>query len=362
MGHPVRDAAMENAAAACLAMELGRPRARAAITAHGDAIAAVEAQPGPRGRKSRLLPERLLLECARHGIALLGRADPGFPELLRHIPDPPLAIFSRGARPRTDLPVVALVGARRCSRLGREVAYQLAREIGAAGIGVASGLALGIDSAAHQGALDAPGGSGTIAVLGSGLARIYPRRNASLAERMLGAGGTLISEYPPATFPAKHRFPERNRLISGLSHGIVVVEAGERSGSLITARMALEQGREVMAVPGPVTGGTSRGCHRLLREGATLVECAGDVFEALNLGCPEPGSAQMQNAGAPRLGETLSRVLSAVEPETTTMDELVALTGMAPEALSVCLIDLELAGFVEQVHGGYIRRPFSPGT
>ncbi len=232
--------------------------------------------------------------------------------------------------------------------------------MGSTGISVVSGLALGIDAAAHQGSLDAGGHGRTVAVLGSGLAQIYPRSNATLADRILGEGGSLISEYPPATPPAKHRFPERNRLISGLSHGVVVVEAGERSGSLITARLALEQGREVMAVPGPVSGGASRGCHRLLREGAALVECAEHVFEALNL--PSPASAGDLRVEAADLGERLAGVLAVVEPVTTTMDELVALTGMAPEALSVCLIDLELAGFVEQVHGGYIRRPFSPGT
>ncbi len=360
MTPPAADAALDNAAAACLAMQLGRPRARAAIAAHGDARRAIEAQGVPRRREPRLLPEALLSDCARQGVVLLGGEDAGFPELLRQIPDPPLALFVRGALPDPGAAAVAVVGARRCSRLGREVAYQLAREMGSTGISVVSGLALGIDAAAHQGSLDAGGHGRTVAVLGSGLAQIYPRSNATLADRILGEGGSLISEYPPATPPAKHRFPERNRLISGLSHGVVVVEAGERSGSLITARLALEQGREVMAVPGPVSGGASRGCHRLLREGAALVECAEHVFEALNL--PSPASAGDLRVEAADLGERLAGVLAVVEPVTTTMDELVALTGMAPEALSVCLIDLELAGFVEQVHGGYIRRPFSPGT
>jgi DNA processing protein len=357
-----RDAAWENAAAACLAMELGRPQARAAIVEHGDASSAVERQAGSRGRKPPLAPERLLADCARQGIALIGTEDAGFPELLRHIPDPPLALFSLGALPGPEVAAVAVVGARRCSRLGREMAYQLAGDIGAAGVSVVSGLALGIDAAAHAGALDAPGIGMTVAVLGCGLGRIYPRRNEALAERVVGEGGALISEYPPQVPPAKHRFPERNRLISGLSHGVVLVEAGERSGSLITARMALEQGREVMAVPGPVSGGASRGCHRLIREGAALVESAGHVFETLNLPCATPSRGGTREPAAPDLGERLNRVLSAVESVTTTMDELVALTGMAPQALSVCLIDLELGGFVERVHEGYIRRPFSPGT
>ncbi|NIP15408.1 MAG: DNA-protecting protein DprA [Pseudomonadales bacterium] len=342
-------------------MELGRPRARAAIAARGDALSALEARAGSGDRERCFAPARLLEDCDRYGIAVTGSEEGRFPELLRHIPDPPLALFSIGALPRSDAAAVAVVGARRCSRLGREVACQLGWEIAAAGVCVVSGLALGIDAAAHEGALDGPGGGRAIAVLGCGLAQIYPRRNEPLARRVLASGGALISEYPPEVPPAKSRFPERNRLISGLSQAVIVVEAGERSGSLITARMALEQGREVMAVPGPVSGGASRGCHRLLREGAGLVECAGDVLEALNL----PLHATARSGGsdlAAGLGETLNRVLTAVEPVTTTMDELVVLTGMAPEALSVCLIDLELAGFVERVPEGYIRRPFSPGT
>ena len=257
---------------------------------------------------------------------------------------------------------MAVVGARRCSRAGAEMARELAGALRKGGLTVISGLAHGIDASAHRGALaglaDDGRGPNTVAVMGAGLASVYPRSNRQLAEAIAGAGGALISEYSPTVPPAKHRFPERNRLISGLSTGVLIVEAGERSGSLITARFALEQGREVMAVPGAVAPGFSAGCHRLLRDGAALVECAADVFEALGYA---PASAQDPEQDGESYGvpAPLGAVLAEVQSVVTTLDELVTATGLAPADLAAKLLQLELAGFVHQVAEGYIRRPFS---
>ena len=227
---------------------------------------------------------------AEGGAGVLSIFDAHYPEVLRHIPDPPLIIFVRGAvSALTDgAPKVAVVGARRASRSGRDFAESLGQTLAQAGVNVVSGLAIGVDGAAHRGACLAVHGDGhracpTIAVLGSGLKQIYPATHTRLAEEILRCGGTLLSEYPDRMTPRAHHFPERNRIISGLANAVVVIEAGARSGSLITARLALEQGREVLAVPGPVTSPLSRGCHRLIRQGAELVESADDVLAALGM-------------------------------------------------------------------------------
>lgn len=327
------------------------------VVEHGSAVAALARSqaPGPSAIADAGCMQQLL---ARHRLHLITWFDADYPPLLRHVPDPPLALYLRGDREALDAPCIAVVGARRCSRAGASLAGRLAKELSAAGVTVVSGLARGIDAAAHRGALhgvvDAAGSGGgrTAAVLGSGLARTYPRTNAPLADAILAAEGVLVSEYPPEMPPARHRFPERNRIISGLSQAVLVVEAGARSGSLITARFALEQGREVLAVPGAVTTGLSAGCHRLLRDGAALVESAGDVLTALGL---DPGAP----AAPPQVSQALATVLAAMEPGVSTMDQLVAGTGLAAGEIAVRLVELELAGFVQQVPGGYIRRPFS---
>lgn len=196
------------------------------------------------------------------------------PLRLRAIPDPPWALYLRGSAELLSQPAIALVGARRCTARAAEWATATAEELGATGFVIVSGLALGIDAAAHRGATKL-----TIAVLGSGIAQPTPLRHSALAEQIVTDGGVLVSEYAPERSARAYQFPERNRLVSGLALGVVVVEAGRRSGSLITARLALEQGRELMAVPGPVGFPNSVGCHRLLREGATLVEAAGDIVD-----------------------------------------------------------------------------------
>ncbi|MDH3642405.1 MAG: DNA-processing protein DprA [Gammaproteobacteria bacterium] len=347
----------EQVAAACLLTRMDRRRAFAAIAASGSAVAALT---GPVEKAARrhheYQPDELLELCERHGLAVLTYFDHAFPPALRHIPDPPLVLYLRGERECLVEQTVAVVGARRCSRMGAELAQSLGAGLAGGGLTVVSGLARGIDAAAHRGALTAAGSMGsTAAVMGAGLASIYPRANTQLAEAMVEAGGVLVSEYPPTMAPARHQFPERNRLISGLSKGVVVVEAGERSGSLITARLALEQGREVMAVPGAIGPGLSRGCHRLLRDGAALVESVADVFVTLGY-IMQPGA---DDGLEPRtVPASLGAVLAAIEPVLTTVDELVASTGLAPADVAVKLLELELAGFVQQVAEGYIRRPF----
>ena len=269
------------------------------------------------------------------------------PERLAAIPDPPGKLYVRGPSNVLSAPGVAIVGSRRATRAGRDFAHALARELASDGLAVVSGLAYGIDAAAHRGALAASGL--TIAVLGSGLAQIYPRAHEGLARDIVAAGGAVVTEYPPDAGPRKHRFPERNRLISGLTLGVVVVEATTRSGSLITARMAAEQGREVMAVPGPVTSPLAGGCHRLLKSGAALIEDADDVRFAIGV---EGGSGPDSRPVPP---EELKALLAFVGAETTTLDYIVGATGLSPEAASQALVELELLGFVAAHRGGYIR-------
>jgi DNA processing protein len=307
-------------------------------------------------------PQHIARLCERHRIDLLTQDDAGYPSLLRTIADPPPVLYAQGRLDALERPAVAVVGARNCTRLGIEIAARLASDLASSGIAVVSGLARGIDTAAHRAALQQ---GRTVAVLGSGLARPYPSSNRGLVQAILDHDGLLLSEYAPLAPAFKHHFPERNRVISGLSKAVVVVEAGDRSGSLITARMALEQGREVLAVPGPVTSLVSRGCHRLLRDGAALVESVSDVLQALGLGVvptvPAPGADPM--AGRVHNPEhlKLAKVLAAVSGPTTTLDEVVAATGLPSEAAASLLIELELGGFVRQVQGGYIRRPSRSG-
>ena len=273
---------------------------------------------------------------------------PDYPYLLGNIDDPPEQIFFAGDLTALRAPSVAVVGARRCTAEGRETARRFARHLAECGVAVVSGLAHGIDTAAHEGAL--AGGGATFAVLGSGVDRIYPARNATLAKRIVASGGALLSEYLPGTPPARHRFPERNRIISGLSRAVLVVEATNQSGSLITARMALEQGRDVLAVPGALSSPQSAGCLRLLREGAALV----DSLETLRfeLGLEEP------QADAERAQPAVEQGLLAhfLEP-IVTVDMLVARSGRPAAEVLAALQELELAGFVAANGGGYSRRP-----
>ena len=333
---------------AALTHSLGRNAAAAELAQAGSAYAAFARVSEPRAD-----PALLQRHCARFGIDLVTRFDEAYPALLRDITDAPPVLYARGSPGALLRPTVAIVGARRCTRSGVEVAASLAANLARRGICVVSGLARGIDTAAHRAAVKE---GISVAVIGSGLASPYPGANRKLAEAIVAGGGLLLSEYPPWHGARRHHFPERNRMISGVALGVVVVEAGEHSGSLITARMAAEQGREVCAVPGPVTSPVSRGCHRLIKQGAALVESADDVLEALGLPAAPTGGSQPGGDRRPE-DEILAGVLAAVTGTVTTLDEIVATTGMAGTAASAALVELELSGFVRQVPGGYIRRP-----
>ena len=270
-----------------------------------------------------------------------------YPALLKEIPDPPKRLWHVGDLAAAHAPAVAIVGSRRCSRYGRDMAFGLAEQVAGRGVTVVSGLAYGVDAAAHRGALAA--GGRTVAVMAGGLDRIYPAAHASLAQQIVAASGALVTEYAPDVTPRKHHFPARNRLVSGLCLGVVVVEAASRSGSLITARMALEQNREVMAVPGMATSALSKGCHRLIRDGAALIETIEDIAHAIGLAWPEEAPETAAEPDDP--------VLAAVGAETTSADAIVADTGLAVDVVLSRLVELEVAGFVTASGGGYSRRP-----
>lgn len=295
---------------------------------------------------------REIREIERLGLVVIDLLDKSYPPLLAATPDPPLALFLQGGRDALSRPMsLAIIGSRRSSAFGREVARSLAFDLGRAGFAIISGLAAGIDGSAHRGALEA--GAVTVAVMGGGHGRVYPSTHHSLARELVAASGALVSEYPPSVAPLKGHFPERNRIISGLSAAVVVVEATVRSGSLITARMALEQGRDVLAVPGSVHGGRNGGCHRLIKQGAALVESALDVLEALGLEAPPSAEVEMNRPSNP----FLARVLEAVPVEVAQLHDIVKSSGMPVEEVLGALVELELEGFVETNRDGYIRRP-----
>ena len=294
------------------------------------------------------------------GRSVVGWGTPDYPALLAGIHDPPLALFVEGDAAALSLPQLAIVGSRNPTPLGRDTAEQFALHLAAAGLAITSGLALGIDAAGHRGALQA--GARTVAVLGCGLDRIYPRSHAELA-RDVAAHGALVSDLPTGTPPLKHHFPRRNRLISGLTLGTLVVEAALQSGSLITARLALEQGREVFAIPGSIHNPMARGCHRLIREGAKLVETVDDIFTELGAllaglrlqACAEAPDAQ--EVSGPTLDKDHEILLDALGFAPASIDTLVARTGFAAHAVASMLLILELEGRVAQQHGGlYCRR------
>ncbi|MDH4275175.1 MAG: DNA-processing protein DprA [Gammaproteobacteria bacterium] len=288
---------------------------------------------------------------------LITRSDVAYPPLLREIPDAPPLLFVAGAATLLKHPQIAIVGARNPTGPGRDTAHQFAHHLAETGLTITSGFATGIDAAAHHGALAANGT--TLAVIGTGPDRLYPRSNTALADHILTHGGAIISEFPTGVGPNKENFPRRNRIIAGLSLGTLVVEAAQRSGSLITARLAVEYGREVYALPGSIHNPLARGCHELIRQGAKLVETAQHVLEELgplarfsllsNLG---PTSAPLAGAGD-ALADPL---LDAIGFEPTPVDTVIVRCGLAPDVVLSRLMVLELHGLVAAVPGGCYTR------
>ena len=272
-------------------------------------------------------------------------ADPDYPPALLEIPDPPTLIYVRGRLELLNRQTLAIVGSRNPTPQGVLNAERFASALSDVGLVIASGLALGIDAAAHRGALASSGD--TIALIGTGIDRIYPARNRELALE-IGARGTIISEFPIGTPVSSANFPRRNRLISGLARGVLVIEAAMESGSLITARLASEQGREVFAIPGSIHSPQSRGCHKLIKQGAKLVETAQDVLEELRWGAPSTASmARVHDDGAPP-----DQLLSLMGFDPCGLDELAGRSGLGADSLSVMLLNLELDGRVVTLPGG----------
>jgi len=304
---------------------------------------------GPHLDRARAVRHR----AAADGIHVLAWNDPRLPAALVAIGDCPPAIWYRGAVECFDAPAVAVVGSRAASHVALETAERLASDLAARGVAVVSGLARGVDSAAHRGALST---GRTIAVLGSGVDRIYPAEHAGLA-REISAAGLVLSEYPPGTPPLPFHFPMRNRLISGLSRAVVVIEASDKSGSLITAACALEQGREVMAVPGNVLSGRNRGGHALIRDGAKIVECADDIVGELGCGPtpPNDGRGEASSGGSVVSTDPVLRRMDA--GHLYDLDALAGASGLDARRLLPRLADLELRGFIKRLGGGRFMRP-----
>ena len=288
-------------------------------------------------------PQEMAATCVALGIAVRVLGLDGYPEILAHDPEPPAVLFSRGSFEVLDAPRVAIVGTRRCTHSGRSTARDLGAGLAEAGVAVVSGLALGIDGAAHEGALSVPGAAAPIGVVGSGLDVVYPRRHERLW-REVGEGGLLLSEAPPGARPERWRFPARNRVLAALADLVVVVESHARGGSQHTVDAALDRDVPVMVVPGSVRSPASSGTNQLLAEGAAPVRDVGDVLVALGLARPTPPSTRAM--ALPSLDETARTVLDALEPDPITPDVVALRTGLAPSAVLAALHRLEVEGMV----------------
>jgi DNA processing protein len=302
-----------------------------------------------RGPSAQAL-DTALAWLGQTGNHLVTLADAHYPAALLQIADPPLILYASGRMELLGRPALAVVGSRNPTPAGAADAESFAQVLADAGLTIVSGLALGIDAAAHRGGLR--GAASSVAVVGTGLDRVYPARNRDLAHA-LANHGLLTSEFPLGTPPVASNFPRRNRIISGLSRGCLIVEAAVQSGSLITARQALEQGREVFAVPGSIHSPLSKGCHWLIKQGAKLVESAQDVLEELQLAVPAAAAAR-ESFRAPAPQE--AALLAALGFDPVDLDTLCARTGLTPDAASAMLLTLELDGYLDHVPGGLYQR------
>lgn len=357
------------AAQRALLRAFGGPEAVQALPeARRQAVAGAPTRPAePPEAWARRLAAVAAWQAAASRRHLLALGDADYPEALLALADPPLWLYAEGDLARLAAPALAVVGSRHPTPAGTDHARAFAQALAARGLLIVSGLARGIDAAAHEGALAAAGGAGTVAVIGTGIDRLYPAAHAALARRIVAAG-LLISEYPLGTPPLAANFPRRNRLIAALGQGTLVVEAALASGSLITARLAAEIGREVLALPGSIDSPQSRGCHSLIKQGAQLVETVDDVFDALGpalarslaeAGSPSAPAAPPPppEAAAPgQAGAETDPLLQALGHEPVDLDTLAARTGLDAATLQVQLLALELDGRLARLGGGRVQR------
>lgn len=300
-----------------------------------------------------VLAEADLLWATNHHCHLISLNDERYPPLLKELPDAPILLFVQGDVALLKSPQLAIVGTRHPSVNGKQMAAEFAFSLAEKGLTITSGLALGIDAESHIGALLS---GKTIAVCGTGLDTIYPFSHQSLSEK-IKEKGALISEFPPGEKPKSKNFPRRNRIISGLSLGVLVIEAAIRSGSLITARFAIEQGREVFAIPGSIHHPLSHGCHHLIRQGAKLVENTEDILEELSLLYETflPNPAKSHDPLPPHLDADTQTLLASIGEGVTSLDAIIITSGLTPSKVSSMLLSLELLGLINAVTGGFVR-------
>jgi DNA processing protein len=305
---------------------------------------------GAQVKVARQKAAQMIQQSVELGYSVICPEDRLYPERLRHAEDAPVVLYCHGNVCLLTMPTVAIVGSRAATSYGKRVSFELGRELARHGIGVVSGMAMGIDGEAHRGAL--AGGGKTIGILGCGIDVIYPHQHKKLFQEV-AESGVLISEYPPGTPPDAFRFPERNRIISGIASGTVVVEASLKSGSLITARLALDQGRDVFAVPGRIDSAKSQGTHRLLQQGAKLVNSVNDILEEFDMAELSAAAEKSAHAGACKveLQEGEEKLLSCLDVYPVTIDELVQESGYDTSTVFQMLLRLELQGVIRQLPG-----------